>query len=131
MNSKQKELIRDNLEAFVCNFGSVRIESNYPDRGFYVYFPENSESYIQYCYDINYLNGWLYGVVQGVKRAEFNGHQKEKVVYDINPMTKLPVSFCPGCGEAVNKYAYGRGDLPQVFCPYCGQALDWKEDDGD
>ena len=50
-----------------------------------------------------------------------------KVVYDMNPMTQLPVSFCPICGYAVDKYAYGRNDLPQVFCPYCGQALDWKD----
>lgn len=50
-----------------------------------------------------------------------------KVVYDMNPMTRLPVSFCPICGYAVDRYAYGRNDLPQVFCPYCGQALDWKD----
>ena len=50
-----------------------------------------------------------------------------KVVYDMNPMTRLPVSFCPSCGYAVDRYAYGRNDLPQVFCPYCGQALDWKD----
>lgn len=53
--------------------------------------------------------------------------QQKKVVYDINPMTRLPVSFCPSCGEGVNMYAYGINDLKQVFCPYCGQALDWKD----
>ena len=54
-----------------------------------------------------------------------------KVIYDMNPMTRLPVSFCPICGYAVDRYAYGRSDLPQVFCPYCGQALDWKDGDGE
>ena len=53
--------------------------------------------------------------------------QPKKVVYDINGLTGLPVSFCPSCGEGVNMYAYGRNDLKQVFCPYCGQALDWKD----
>lgn len=53
--------------------------------------------------------------------------EPKKVVYDINGLTHLPVSFCPSCGEAVDMYAYGRDDLKQIYCPYCGQALDWKD----
>jgi len=71
MTKKQKELINDNLRAFVHNFGDVRIEKEDYGKGFYVFYPAKSESWIQFCYDINYLNGWLYGVVQGCLRGEF------------------------------------------------------------
>ena len=64
MTSRQKEIIKDNLQAFISNFGDVRIEKANYGKGFYVFSPKNSESYIQYCYDIHYLNGWLYGCVQ-------------------------------------------------------------------
>lgn len=80
MTNRQKELIADNLRAFTTNFGEVRIEHEDYGRGFYVYYPSDSISWIQYCYDINYLNGWLYGVVQGIRRKEF----KDGL---INPLT--------------------------------------------
>lgn len=69
MTKRQKEIIADNLRAFTVNFGDVRIEKY--GSGYYVYYPTTAEDYIQYCYDINYLNGWLYGVVQGHMRGEF------------------------------------------------------------
>ena len=75
MTAKQKELINDNLRAFTHNFGEVRIEKESYGKGFYVFYPANSDSYIQYCYDINYLNGWLYGVVQGCVRGEFKPYR--------------------------------------------------------
>ena len=68
---RQAEIIGDNLQAFTTNFGIPRIERADYGGGFYVYYPANSDSYIQYCYDINYLNGWLYGCVQGFLRGEF------------------------------------------------------------
>ena len=71
MTKKQQELIADNLRAFTANFGNVRIEREDYGKGFYVFYPAESESWIQFCYDINYLNGWLYGVVQGCVRGEF------------------------------------------------------------
>lgn len=72
MTKRQKEIIMDNLRAFKANFGDdIRIETDDYGRGFYVFYPADSLSWIQYCYDINYLNGWLYGVVQGVRRKEF------------------------------------------------------------
>lgn len=71
LTPKQKEKITDNLRAFTSNFGEPRIErADYGD-GFYVFYPAESESWIQYCYSIDYLDGWLYGVVQGVARSEF------------------------------------------------------------
>lgn len=67
MTTRQKEIIRDNLRAFVHNFGDVRIESADYGGGFYVFYPPSSDSYVQYCPDISYVDGWLYGAVQGVR----------------------------------------------------------------
>lgn len=75
MTAKQNELIKDNLNAFINNFGEVRITKEDYGKGFYVYYPADSDSYIQYCYDIDYLNGWLYGVVQGCVRGEFKPYR--------------------------------------------------------
>lgn len=74
---KQQELIADNLRAFTTNFGEPRITKADYGPGYYVAYPEDAESYIQYCYDINYLNGWLYGVVQGYLRGEFKKGAKD------------------------------------------------------
>lgn len=76
LTKRQKEIIADNLMAFVHNFGSVRIEKE-TGSGFYVYYPADSDSYIQYCYDLSYLDGWLYGVVQGVNRGEFKNNIRD------------------------------------------------------
>ena len=75
MTNKQKEIIKDNLRAFVYNFGPVRIENADYGGGFYVYYPPDSDSYIQYCQNINYLDGWLYGAMQGVRIIV---HRKEQ-----------------------------------------------------
>ena len=71
MTTKQREIIKDNLRAFEANFGEVRIERGYTGKDFYVFYPATADTYIQYCYNVDYLNGWLYGVVQGVVRGEF------------------------------------------------------------
>lgn len=71
LTPKQKETIKDNLRAFINNFGEPRIERDNLGKGFYVFYPADSDSWIQYCYSIDYLDGWLYGVVQGVVRGEF------------------------------------------------------------
>ena len=44
MTKRQEEIIRDNLKAFVHNFGEPRIEQQKPFPGFYVYLPADSES---------------------------------------------------------------------------------------
>lgn len=59
------ETVKDHLEAFINNFGDIRIERFLKTEGFYVYYPSNADSYIQYCETIDYLDGWLYGVIQG------------------------------------------------------------------
>ena len=71
MTAKQKEIIKQNLNAFVSNFGEVRIEDADYGGGFYVFYPKESETWIHYCHNIHYLDGWLYGVVQGAVRGEF------------------------------------------------------------
>lgn len=76
MTKRQREIIADNLRAFQANFGDVRIEDADYGGGFYVFYPTESDTWIQYCYDIDYLNGWLYGVVQGVVRGEFKGKRE-------------------------------------------------------
>lgn len=77
MTKREMEIISDNLRAFNKNFGDVRIEKEDYGKGFYVFYPAESESWIQFCYDIDYLNGWLYGVVQGVVRGEFKKYRTE------------------------------------------------------
>lgn len=80
MTSRQKAVIANNLRAFVHNFGEVRIESADYGGGFYVFSPADAETYVQYCHNIDYLDGWLYGCVQAVnkmvkpiEREEFYG----------------------------------------------------------
>lgn len=63
MTRRQKEIIKDNLGAYLANFGYIRIEKEDYGRGFYVFTSEEG-SCTQYCYNIDYLNGWLYGAVQ-------------------------------------------------------------------
>ena len=57
------EIIKDNLNAFKQNFGLPRIEREDANSGFYV-FLDGSSVWTQYCYNLDYLNGWLIGCVQ-------------------------------------------------------------------
>lgn len=69
MTEYEKEIINDNLRAYLTNFGYLHIEPAEAGGGFYVFTsPERKESgnYTQFCYNIDYLNGWLYGAVQAV-----------------------------------------------------------------
>ena len=80
MTERERNLIKSNLNAFVHNFGTVRIEKENCGKGFYVFYPEDSDSYIQYCYSIEYLDGWLYGCVQGKLRLKLND-ERERELY--------------------------------------------------
>lgn len=71
MTKRQKEIIKDNLNAYIANFGYISIEPEDYGKGFYIYTDEErkeSGCWTQYCYNIDYLNGWLYGAVQAVNR---------------------------------------------------------------
>lgn len=68
--AKQNELIKDNLTAYINNFGYIKIEKADYGSGFYVYTDEQRTAegaYTQFCCNIDYLNGWLYGAVQAIK----------------------------------------------------------------
>lgn len=69
MTVRQKEKIERNLTAYKHNFPSIRIESADYGGGFYVYSPAEADSWVQYCPNIDYLDGWLYGMVQGINRC--------------------------------------------------------------
>lgn len=69
MTEWEKEVIDDNLKAYLANFGYIHIEPADVGDGFYVFTdPERKEqgSWTQFCYNLDYLNGWLYGAVQAV-----------------------------------------------------------------
>lgn len=78
LTEKQKEKICKNLHAFTHWFGEPRIERDpYRKVAFMVYLPADSETWIQYCESIDYLNGWLYGCVQAHVREEFKKGAKQ------------------------------------------------------
>lgn len=81
MTKREKEIIKDNLRAFVTNFGEVRIEKADYGKGFYVFSPANSESWVQYCYSIEYLDGWLYGCVQGALNCVKLTEERKEELY--------------------------------------------------
>lgn len=67
MTKKQNEIIADNLRAYKANFGYIQTVKADFGGGFYVFTDEErfkGGSYTQFCYNIDYLNGWLYGCVQ-------------------------------------------------------------------
>lgn len=67
LTEKQRETIADNLRAYLANFGTVIIERADYGGGFYVFTSEEDHKeghHVQFCYNIDYLNGWLYGAVQ-------------------------------------------------------------------
>ena len=69
MTARQKEIIKDNLRAYEKNFGYISIEKEDCGKGFYIFTSEERKeqgAWTQYCYNIDYLNGWLYGAVQAV-----------------------------------------------------------------
>ena len=71
MTKKQMEIISDNLRAYKANFDYIKIVDEDYGGGFYVYTDEEraeTGAYTQYCYNIDYLNGWLYGAVQAANK---------------------------------------------------------------
>lgn len=70
LTKKEFETVRDNLNAFIANFGVPRVVRADYGRGLYVYMGDSGQ-YIQYCDNINYFDGWLCGAVQAANRKEF------------------------------------------------------------
>ena len=69
LTKKEREILKDNLSAFIVNFGVPRLVRADYGRGLFVYMGDSDNS-IHFAYDINYLNGWLYGAVQAVNRTK-------------------------------------------------------------
>jgi hypothetical protein len=65
---REREVLADNFRAYIANFEMPVIERSDHGGGYYVF--RNAEehkqgsTWIQFCYNIDYLNGWLYGAVQ-------------------------------------------------------------------
>lgn len=69
MREWEKHLIEDYLNAFVNNFGPIKIAEEDLGSGYYVYYPPETEAdgdWIYYAQNIYDLNGWLFGNVQCV-----------------------------------------------------------------
>ena len=69
MTKRQQDIISKNLNAFVNNFGEVRIEKADYGTGFYVFYPVDAESYIQFCHNIDYLDATMYTYCGIIKKA--------------------------------------------------------------
>lgn len=65
VKAKEIERIKKNAGAFEYWFPELTIVGSMYDKSFFVYISGRKE-YIQHCYNIDYLNGWLYGAVQTV-----------------------------------------------------------------
>lgn len=71
MTYREAEYIQNNLKSFIHNFGEVSIEKADPRTGgYFVHYPVNDPVWNIYCENLDYLNGWLYGAVQGVRCIE-------------------------------------------------------------
>lgn len=67
--NREWKIIEENIENFARNVKDFRIERGELE-GFYVFVPSNAERYMNYSYSIEYLDGWFWGVVQGLRRKE-------------------------------------------------------------
>ena len=68
LTKRQQETIKDNLTAYIANFGYIKIEKG-DYSGFYIYADKQQADqgyWTEYCENIDYVNGWLYGAVQAV-----------------------------------------------------------------
>ena len=66
---RQMAINKDKLRAYFVNIGYIHIEKADYGKGWYIFkSAEDAKngSYVQFCENIDYLNGWLYGVVQAV-----------------------------------------------------------------
>lgn len=81
---KQIAIIKDNLRAYLVNMGYIHIEKADYGKGWYIFkSAEDAKngSYVQFCENIDYLNGWLYGVVQAVNGIiKANGNKDNNMI---------------------------------------------------
>ena len=66
LTAPQKRILEKNYRSFVNNFGDVTITRDKGRKGgLLIFYPSDSTTYVQSCENVDYANGWLYGVVQG------------------------------------------------------------------
>ena len=70
LTKKEYEIVKNNLNAFIVNFGVPRVVRADYGRGLYVYMGD-SNRWIEFCHNVDYFDGWLYGAVQAANREEF------------------------------------------------------------
>ena len=70
LTKKEMETVKDNLNAFIANSGVPSVVRADYGRGLHVYIGD-SDQYIQFCHNIDYFDGWMYGAVQAANRKEF------------------------------------------------------------
>lgn len=123
VNASRKLTIREykaieaNLRAFEHNFGKLYLHKSPYDKGFRIYLTEADAKggrHIHSCNNIEYLNGWLYGVVQG-----------GIVRYQNKPQGDI----CPVCGAWMDDptgETYDKEDrlIRHWYCNECGSSGD-------
>lgn len=91
--TKEYDVIEWNLKAFVVNFGYPVIEKGELE-GWYVSINKDS-SPLAYCHDITYLDGWLWGCVQGanhrlpMRRKYLNIKWLDGGTYDVEEVEEV------------------------------------------
>lgn len=82
LTKRQVDTIEKNLTAFEHNFGACKIVRETVGQGVYIFWPADTESYIQYCENISYADGWFYGCVQAFhKHSLFDEAYKQSELY--------------------------------------------------
>ena len=67
LTEEQLKMIQKNLRAFTRMLGPVWIEKEEDEGEFRIYFPVDRKKHIYSCGDIEAVDGWLHGCVQGYK----------------------------------------------------------------
>lgn len=68
------------------------------------------------------------GYIKGYHDALIKKQEAKSVTESTNMYTGLPITHCPKCGIALDRYLYGRQHEGQInYCPMCGQAVKFND----
>lgn len=68
------------------------------------------------------------GYLKGYHDALIKKQEAKSVTESTNMYTGLPITHCPKCGIALDRYLYGRQHEGQInYCPMCGQAVKFDD----
>jgi predicted RNA-binding Zn-ribbon protein involved in translation (DUF1610 family) len=66
---------------------------------------------------------WLFSEIIAMLKEQ----ETTMVIESENMYTGLPITHCPKCGVALDRFLYGRQHEGQInYCPMCGQAIKWE-----